>query len=82
MICSFNTDISKVDSAIMRKGRLIAKYEFKELCVKKAQALSDKLLFNTKLYKPKTLSEIYNQDDMGFEQVKQRQAIGFMANNN
>jgi len=31
VICSFNTDISKVDGAIMRKGRLIAKYEFKEL---------------------------------------------------
>ena len=50
--------------------------------MEKAQALSDKLLFNTKLYKPKALSEIYNQDDMGFEQVKQRQAMGFMANNN
>jgi hypothetical protein len=31
IICSFNTDISKVDSALMRKGRLIAKYEFREL---------------------------------------------------
>jgi hypothetical protein len=82
VICSFNTDISKVDSALMRKGRLIAKYEFKELFVEKAQVLSDKLSFNTKLYKPQTLSEIYNQDEMSFEQVKQRPAIGFMANNN
>ena len=31
IICSFNTDISRIDSALMRKGRLIAKYEFKEL---------------------------------------------------
>ena len=42
IICSFNTDISKVDSALMRKGRLIAKYEFKELEVEKARALSKK----------------------------------------
>ena len=31
LICTFNTDISKIDSALMRKGRLIAKYEFKEI---------------------------------------------------
>jgi len=41
IICSFNIDIIKVDSALLRKGRLIAKYEFKELEVAKAQALSD-----------------------------------------
>ena len=49
IICSFNTDISKVDSALMRKGRLIAKYEFKEFEVEKAQLLSDKLSYNSKL---------------------------------
>ena len=50
IICSFNTDLSKVDSALMRKGRLIAKYEFKTLEVTKAQQLSDKLGFKTKDY--------------------------------
>jgi hypothetical protein len=79
IICSFNTDISKVDSALMRKGRLIAKYEFKELETEKAQALSDKLLFNTKIYKPMTLTEIYNQDELSFQETIQRNAIGFTA---
>lgn len=82
VICSFNTDISKIDSALMRKGRLIAKYEFKELVVEKAQALSDKLKFDTKIYKPMTLTEIYNQHEPGFEQTQQRNAIGFTAKNN
>ncbi len=31
IICSFNTDLSKGDTALLRKGRLIARYEFKEL---------------------------------------------------
>jgi hypothetical protein len=31
IICSFNTDIINVDTALLRKGRLIAKYEFREL---------------------------------------------------
>lgn len=42
IVCSFNTDLSMVDKALMRKGRLIAKYEFKELEVEKAQNLSNK----------------------------------------
>src|SRR5690606_40310427 len=41
LICTFNTDLSKIDPALMRKGRLIASYEFKELKVEKAQKLSD-----------------------------------------
>ena len=82
VICSFNTDISKVDSALMRKGRLIAKYEFKELATEKAQALSDKLDFATTIYKPMTLTEIYNQHEPGYEHAKQRNAIGFTATNN
>jgi hypothetical protein len=82
IICSFNTDISKVDNALMRKGRLIAKYEFKELETEKAQQLSNKLNFDTKIYKPMTLTEIYNQTDMDFHEQKQRQAIGFLTNTN
>ena len=66
----------------MRKGRLIAKYEFKELETVKAQALSDKLLFNSKIYKPMTLTEIYNQDELSFQETIKRNAIGFTANIN
>ncbi len=82
IICSFNTDLSKVDNALMRKGRLIAKYEFKELETSKAQELSDKLKFNTKILKPMTLNEIYNQNDISFQQTQQRNTIGFFANDN
>ena len=77
IICSFNTDISKVDSALMRKGRLIAKYEFKELEVPKAKALSEKLGFATHIHTPMTLTAIYNQDEKDFEQSKKGNAIGF-----
>ena len=79
IICSFNTDISQVDNALMRKGRLIAKYEFKELETHKAQALSDKLGFSTKIELPMTLAAIYNQDESDFQVVQQRNTIGFRA---
>ena len=70
IICSFNTDLSKVDSALMRKGRLIAKYEFKELDTEKAKRLSKKLGFDTNICRPMTLADIYNQNEKEFSQVK------------
>ena len=79
IICSFNTDISKVDSALLRKGRLIAQYEFKELDIPKAQALSNKLGFETNITRPMTLTEIYNQGEQDFSMQKQRRSIGFNA---
>ena len=79
IICSFNTDISKVDSALMRKGRLIAKYEFKELETAKAQRLSEKLAKNTRICTPMTLSDIYNCDDMDFQSGACKPRIGFRA---
>lgn len=82
IICSFNTDISKVDSALMRKGRLIAKYEFKELGIEKAQMLSNKLGFTSQITQPMTLTSIYNQDEQEFHQSKQASTIGFQAINN
>lgn len=77
IICSFNTDISKIDSALMRKGRLIAKYEFRELEVEKAQQLSRKLGFETTIIKPMTLTAIYNQEERDFQQSVARNPIGF-----
>lgn len=76
IVCSFNTDLSRVDSALLRKGRLIAKYEFKELETEKAQKLSDKIGFQTKITKPMTLTDIYNQEDISFLPEK-RKVIGF-----
>ncbi len=80
IICSFNTDISKVDNALIRKGRLIAKYEFNELEIQKAQLLSNKLGFTTRITQPMTLTEIYNQQERDFTKSNiQRKRIGFQV---
>lgn len=75
IICSFNTQLSNIDSALMRKGRLIARYEFGKLSVAKAQRLSDSLGFGTTIMQPMTVSEVYNQSEQTFE--KQKAKIGF-----
>ena len=77
LICSFNNDINKIDSALLRKGRLIAKYEFKELSIGKAQALSDSLGFKTKIEREMSLAEIYNQSEEDFGGKGERRRIGF-----
>lgn len=75
IICSFNTQLSNIDSALMRKGRLIARYEFGKLSVAKAQRLSDSIGYNTTIMYPMTISEVYNQSEQTFE--KQKVKIGF-----
>ena len=77
IICSFNTDLSRVDSALTRKGRLIAKYEFAELDAMKAQALSNKLGFTSAIREPMTLAAVYNQNEANFAISTQRKTIGF-----
>ncbi|SFE26017.1 ATPase family associated with various cellular activities (AAA) [Chitinophaga sp. CF118] len=77
VVCTFNSDLSQVDSALLRKGRLIAKYEFGKLSVPKAQFLSGKQGFNTVIQHPMTIAEVMNQHEPSFE--KQEIPIGFRA---
>jgi hypothetical protein len=65
-----------VDSALMRKGRLIAKYEFGKLGVEKAQRLSRHLGFDRIITMPMTVAEISNQHEKEFE-TKAIEVIGF-----
>ena len=75
IICTFNTSLDKIDSALLRKGRLIAYYEFKPLSVEKSnKLLGDKLNSNQEEL---TLADIYNRDKMNFNEVLQRKNIGF-----
>ena len=78
-ICTFNAGIKKIDDAILRKGRLLARYEFKELEINKAKVLAKKIGKNeNKVDHPMTVSEIYNLDDQSFENIQVRK-VGFNA---
>jgi len=76
IICTFNSSLSMIDSALMRKGRLIAHYEFVKLTVPKAQKLSKHLGFDTVIDKPMTVAEIANQHEMEQKENRAR-VIGF-----
>ncbi|MEP7256136.1 MAG: AAA family ATPase [Ferruginibacter sp.] len=76
LICTFNNSLTLVDSALMRKGRLIAKYEFGKLSVEKSQALSDHFGNNTIISKPMTIAEIANQHEKD-HQPQKVEVLGF-----
>lgn len=76
LICTFNNSLAMVDSALMRKGRLIAKHEFGKLNAEKAQRLSNHLGFNTTIDKPMTIAEITNPTAKEYE-MKKVEVLGF-----
>ena len=78
VICTFNAGIKKIDDAILRKGRLLARYDFKELEIFKAQALAQKIGKHVKIDHPMTVSDIYNLDEKSFENVPSK-LVGFNA---
>jgi hypothetical protein len=63
IICSFNMNRNKIDSALLRKGRLIAEHKFDALDVEHSNKLLNKLGSESTTDKPLTLAQIYNIDD-------------------
>lgn len=76
IICTFNSSLSLIDSALMREGRLIARYEFGKLGIPKAQKLSDSLGYDKKITRPMSLAEITSQNEKPFETNK-TEIVGF-----
>lgn len=79
LVVTFNTKKDEIDSALLRKGRLLYEYEFKALEVKDAQRLLDSLGNKYQAQEPMTLADIYNfSSDTGHVEEVTRQ-IGFGA---
>lgn len=73
VVATFNTDVVNIDKALLRKGRLMMKYEFKDLEPSRSKKLCDKLKVHVS--DSTSLAEIYNAGEMSFEVKKTR--IGF-----
>ncbi|MEL7533661.1 MAG: AAA family ATPase [Bacteroidota bacterium] len=75
IICTFNSSLEKIDKALLRKGRMIAKYEFKPLTVSKANHLAT-ALGHGEVSEEMSLAEIYKMSEPTFGQ-EERKKIGF-----
>ena len=78
-ICTFNTDISNIDDALLRKGRMKVCYEFKYLDKDKANKLAEKLHKKDRFDKDTPLCDVMNSESNGSENIpdKKVKKIGF-----
>ena len=78
LVCTFNSSLTMIDEALMREGRLIAKYEFGKLSVEKSQRLSDHFGNTIRVTKPMTIAEISNPHQVNQNQSKPKtEVMGF-----
>lgn len=71
LICTFNTSLNNIDKALIRKGRLSLKYEFKKLTKDKVSNIIGKTAD-----KEMTLADIYYSEENDFSKKTQNK-IGF-----
>lgn len=77
IIATFNMDKEKIDSALLRKGRLIAEHKFGKLSLEDTKTLLNKLNKKTEATEGLTLAEIYNIDNQQDKSEEERPTIGF-----
>ena len=76
VICTFNTSLDRIDKALLRKGRMIAFYEFRELSLPKTNALLRTQGFSGSEVEL-TLAEIFNFGKKAFDTKANGKMIGF-----
>lgn len=78
-ICTFNADLTEIDHALLRRGRLIAEYHFKELSVERCNAYLKSVGKDISVEHPYSLAELTHIDEQEFKAEKaQKMKIGFI----
>ncbi|MEX1014202.1 MAG: AAA family ATPase [Candidatus Paceibacterota bacterium] len=77
IICTFNTEIENIDSALLRKGRLKGAHEFRELPPENVQQIASILGIEIASDQKLTLAEVCNQSNISLP--IQKKAVGFVS---
>ena len=78
IICTFNADLNKIDKALLRKGRLKLKYEFKNLTKDKVKNFfAKKYPELTAPDKEMSLADLYNYTDTADLSSDNKRSVGF-----
>jgi len=75
IVCTFNTNLDRIDKALLRKGRMIAKYNFMPLSSEKTTALAKKLGYEG-VTGSLTLADIFGYDKQSFTKSNKK-SMGF-----
>jgi GTPase SAR1 family protein len=82
VLCTFNTELENIDSAILRKKRAISVKEFGKLSIEDSQKLIDHLKIKHEATEPMVLADIYSildeaEDEILLGKKKKTKSIGF-----
>lgn len=77
-ICTFNADLMDIDHALLRRGRLIAEYQFGKLSIDKCHDYLKSIGNDKQVDKEMTLAELTHIDDTEFKSEKSRTQFGFV----
>jgi hypothetical protein len=77
IVATFNMDRKKIDTALLRKGRLIAEHKFDKLSTDDANKLIKHLKMDHVVTENMTLTEIYNLQEVEYKSEEPKRKIGF-----
>ncbi|CAF1303973.1 unnamed protein product, partial [Didymodactylos carnosus] len=61
ILTTFNCDVTGIDPALLREGRLIVEHKFDKLSIEQTKALCKELGYELSVNEPMTLAEIYSR---------------------
>jgi adenosyl cobinamide kinase/adenosyl cobinamide phosphate guanylyltransferase len=76
VIATFNIDRENIDSALVRKGRLLVEHHFDPLSAEDSNNLLKKIGSKRRTDIPMTLADIYNEEE-NFHSKKEKNKVGF-----
>ena len=76
VVATFNIDRENIDSALVRKGRLLLEHHFKALPADQSNKVLESIGSPRRTSDPMTLAEIYNDEDNGFV-AEEKRRVGF-----
>jgi hypothetical protein len=77
VIATFNINRESIDSALVRKGRLLIEHHFNLLSVEDSNALLKNLGSKRKTDVPMTLADIYNEEENFHKEQEKKSKVGF-----
>ncbi len=77
IVATFNMDRKKIDTALLRKGRLIAEHKFDKININDANKLIKHLGMDHIATDDMTLTEIYNLQEVEYKSEEPKRKIGF-----
>lgn len=78
-ICTFNANLTEIDHALLRRGRLIAEYHFKELSVERCNDYLKSIGKDIQVDKPYSLAELTHLGEDEFKAERENKPkIGFV----